>query len=161
MKLFLDLYRDRKELWKKILKCVIAYEIATILILIPAVNKIAGNPPYLVPLGTLFFHPSGAAGNQVMMMALNVIMMLIPAIFTGIISYLCVCYNQALVTHPSLYSNGAGVIAAISFCICVFVIAYYRLKYPRLFIPALQGFTLPFFVLTRDIYGTEYNVLNV
>ncbi|OBZ87882.1 hypothetical protein A0J61_04069 [Choanephora cucurbitarum] len=161
MKLFLDLYRDKKELWKKILKCVIAYEIATILILIPAVNKIAGNPPYLVPLGTLFFHPSGAAGNQVMMMALNVIMMLIPAIFTGIISYLCVCYNQALVTHPSLYSNGAGVIAAISFCICVFVIAYYRLKYPRLFIPALQGFTLPFFVLTRDIYGTEYNVLNV
>ncbi|KAI8353382.1 aluminum activated malate transporter-domain-containing protein [Blakeslea trispora] len=150
-----------RELWKKILKCVIAYEIATILILIPDVYKIAGNPPYLVPLGTIFFHASGTAGNQIIMMALNVVMMVLPAIFTGIISYLCVLYNRALVMHPSLYSNGAGIIAAISFCTCVFVIAYYRLKYPRIFLPALQGFTLPFFVLTRDIYSTEYNVLNV
>ncbi|KAI8084098.1 aluminum activated malate transporter-domain-containing protein [Gilbertella persicaria] len=95
------------------------------------------------------------------MMVLNVVMMVPPAIFTGIISYLCTLYNRALITHPSLYSNGAGVIGAISFALCVFLTAYYRLKYPRLFIPALQGFTLPFFVLTRDIYSTEYNVLNV
>lgn len=155
-------FQRKKEVWRKVIKCVIAYEIGIILILIPKFTAIAGNPPYLVPLGTLFFNASGTAGNQIAQMVLNFLMMLPTAIWCGIISYLCTIYNTArLTTSPNLYSNGPGVIAGISFAMCVFVVAYYRLKYPRLYIPALQGFTLPFFVLTKGIYGTQYDIMNV
>ncbi|KAI8875345.1 hypothetical protein K501DRAFT_233819 [Backusella circina FSU 941] len=92
-------------------------------------------------------------------MILNVFTMLPAAIFCAIISYFCTLYNQHLAN--GLYSNGAGVIAAISFFLCVFVIAYYRLKYPRLFIPALQGFTLPFFGLTKGIYNTQFDIMSI
>lgn len=162
MKSPLLFFKGKEEVWKKVIKCVIAYEIGIILILIPKFVENAGNPPYLVPLGTLFFNASGTAGNQIAQMVLNILVMLPAAIWSGVISYLCTIYNQArLTTHPNLYSNGPGVIAGISFAICVFVIAYYRLKYPRLYIPALQGFTLPFFVLTKGIYDTQYNIMNV
>jgi hypothetical protein len=150
---------SQKELWKKITKCVIAYEIGNVIILIPVVNANVGVVPYLVPLGTLFFNASGTAGNQIVEMILNVFIMLPAAIFCAIISYLCTLYNRHL--DHDLYSNGAGVIAAISFFLCVFVIAYYRLKYPRLFIPALQGFTLPFFGLTKGIYDTQFDIMSI
>ncbi|KAI9281639.1 hypothetical protein BY458DRAFT_531528 [Sporodiniella umbellata] len=90
-------------------------------------------------------------------MTLNVGMMLIPAIWCAIISYFCVLYNN----NPNLYSNGAGVIAALGFFLSVFFTAYYRLKYPRLFIPALQAFTLPLFGLTKGIYDKQFNVMSI
>ncbi|CAO3701474.1 unnamed protein product [Rhizopus stolonifer] len=153
----LQLINTDRTLWKKIIKCTIAYEIATILILIPKVEANVGVVPYLVILGTLFFNASGTAGNQVVEMALNVGMMLIPAIWCAIISYLCVLYNN----NPNLYSNGPGVIAALAFFLSVFITAYYRLKYPRLFIPALQAFTLPFFGLTKGIYNKTFDVMSI
>lgn len=162
MKSPLLLFKGKGELWKIITKCVIAYEIATILVLIPAFYKIAGSPPYLVPLGTLFFNASGTAGNQIMGMLLNILTMAPAAFWSGVIVKLCTVYNYARLNgHPNLYSNGAGIIGAIGFGICVFVIAYYRLKYPRLYIPALQGFTMPFFIITLGAYKTEFNVLDV
>lgn len=154
-------FKNKSDLWKKIFKCTIAYEIATILIIIPSVIKVAGSPPYLIPLGTIFFNASGTAGNQIIGMILNTFMMLISAIWSAIISYVCTAYNKARETNPGLYSNGAGIIASIGFSICVLSIAYARLKYPRLYIPALQGFTLPFFALTKGIYGTQFDIMNI
>ncbi|KAI8068112.1 aluminum activated malate transporter-domain-containing protein [Gilbertella persicaria] len=61
----------------------------------------------------------------------------------------------------SLYSNGAGVIASLGFLISVFLTAYFRLKYPRLLIPSLQAFTIPFFGLTRNIYATSFDVMSI
>jgi FtsH-binding integral membrane protein len=150
-----------KELWKKIIKCTIAYEIGSIIILIPQVNEHIGVVPYLVTLGTLFYNASGTAGNQIVEMALNIVMMVPACIWCAIISYICTLYNQHI-ESANLYSNGAGIIAAIAFFICVFITAYYRLKYPRLFIPALQGFTIPFFGLTSNsIYQKEFNVMSI
>ncbi|KAI7869836.1 uncharacterized protein EV154DRAFT_530426 [Mucor mucedo] len=154
-----SLFKDKGDLWKKIFKCAVAYEIATILILIPSVLKVAGSPPYLVPLGTIFFNASGTAGNQIIGMLLNTLMMLLPAIWCGIVSFLCAVYNRSRETNPALYSNGAGAIASIGFSICVLTVAYVRLKYPRLYIPALQGFTIPFFALTKGIYGTHFDIM--
>ncbi|KAL0135340.1 hypothetical protein V8B55DRAFT_1394102 [Mucor lusitanicus] len=162
MKSPLLFFKGKGELWKIITKCVIAYEIATVLVLIPAFYRIAGSPPYLVPLGTLFFNASGTAGNQIMGMLLNVLTMTPAAFWSGVIVKLCTVYNHARLNgHPELYSNGAGIIGAIGFGICVFVTAYYRLKYPRLYIPALQGFTMPFFIITLGAYKTEFNILDV
>jgi hypothetical protein len=161
MDILLSPFKGERELWKKIFKCVIAYEISTILILIPAVIKIAGSPPYLVPLGALFFHASSTAGNQLFNMILNVIMMVFPAIWSGLLYYFCTLYNQARLNGAHLYSNGPAVIASLGFGVAIFIIAYLRLKYPRLYVPALQGFTLPFFVLTKYIYNTEFEVMNV
>lgn len=148
-------------LWKKIFKCFVAYEIASILILIPKVSQsIGGNVPYLVVLGTIFFNASGTAGNQIVEMILNVLTMTLAMVWCLLFYYLCTLYNTHAAIDHSLYWNGAGVIAALSFFICVLVTAYCRLKYPRLFIPALQGFTMPFFGLTKGIYSTEFNALN-
>ncbi|KAI8370645.1 uncharacterized protein BYT42DRAFT_502361 [Radiomyces spectabilis] len=94
-------------------------------------------------------------------MMLNVLMMVPAAIWCAIMLYLCTLYNTALQNGAPLYFNGAGVIAALSFFICVFVIAYLRLRYPRLFIPSLQGFTIPFFGLTKGIYDTSFSVMNI
>ncbi|CEP17259.1 hypothetical protein [Parasitella parasitica] len=147
MKSFLLFFKGKGELWKIITKCVIA---------------VAGSPPYLVPLGTLFFNASGTAGNQIMGMLLNILTMAPAAFWSGIIVKLCTVYNYARLNgHPHLYSNGAGAIAAIGFGICVFVTAYFRLKYPRLYIPALQGFTMPFFIITLGAYNTEFNVMDI
>lgn len=157
----LSLFQGKHELWKKVVKCVIAYEISTILILIPAFIKVAGTPPYLVPLGAIFFHASSTAGNQLMNMILNLIMIIFPAIWCGLLYYLCTIYNNARLNGANLYSNGPAVIASLGFGIIVFVVAYLRLKYPRLYNPALQGFPLPIFVLTKYIYATEFNVMNV
>ncbi|KAG1039543.1 hypothetical protein G6F43_012474 [Rhizopus delemar] len=147
-----------RTLWKKIIKCTVAYEIASILILIPKVESNVGVVPYLVILGTLFFNASGTAGNQVVEMVLNIVTMLFPAIWCAIISYLCTLYNS---NNQGLYWNGTGAIASIAFFLSVFLTAYYRLKYPRLFIPALQGFTLPFFGLTKGIYDTHFDVMSI
>ncbi|KAG0766962.1 hypothetical protein G6F16_004744 [Rhizopus arrhizus] len=117
-----------------------------------------GVVPYLVILGTLFFNASGTAGNQVVEMILNIVTMLFPAIWCAIISYLCTLYNS---NNQGLYWNGTGAIASIAFFLSVFLTAYYRLKYPRLFIPALQGFTLPFFGLTKGIYDTHFDVMSI
>lgn len=147
--------------WKKIIKCAIAYEIGTILILIPQVAyKVGGSVPYLVVLGCLFFNASGTAGNQIVEMALNVFVLVPSCIWCGIIAYICTIYNRHI-ESDSLYWNGASIIAALGFFIAVFVISYIRLKYPRLFIPCLQGFVIPFFGLTRGIYGTEYSVMSI
>ncbi|KAI8640155.1 Fusaric acid resistance protein-like-domain-containing protein [Parasitella parasitica] len=151
--------KDNKELWKKILKCTIAYEIGTIIILIPQINQTM-TVPYLVTLGTLFYNASGTAGNQIVEMALNVLMMVPACIWCAVISYLCTLYNRRI-EPANLYGNGAGAIASIAFFICVFIIAYFRLKYPRLFIPALQGFVIPFFGLTSGIYKQEFDVMSV
>jgi hypothetical protein len=160
MKKLINHFKQHKGLWKKIIKCTIAYEIGTILILIPEVSKHVGVVPYLVTLGTLFFNASGTAGNQMVEMVLNVLVMLPAVIWCAIISYLCTIYNSHI-ESLSLYSNGAGIIASIAFFISVFVTAYYRLKYPRLFIPALQGFTIPFFGLTKGIYDKEFNLMSI
>ncbi|KAI9029606.1 Fusaric acid resistance protein-like-domain-containing protein [Phycomyces nitens] len=157
-----SLFVGKKELWKKITKCTIAYELATIMILIPKVSPHLGVVPYLFPLGTLFFNPSGTTGNQCIEMVLNVGMMIIPAIWSAIICYLCTLYNKAILDgHTGLYSNGAGVIAGISFGISMMGVAYYRLKYPRLYIPALQGFTTPMFALTKGIYETSFDIMSI
>ncbi|KAI8994773.1 hypothetical protein BDB01DRAFT_774049 [Pilobolus umbonatus] len=148
---------SNKDLWRKIIKCTIAYEVGTILILIPQVNDHMGTVPYLVTLGTLFFNASGTAGNQIVEMILNIFIMVPAAIWCCIFKYLCTLYNR----QPGYYDNGAGIIASLSFFICVFVIAYYRIKYPRLFIPALQGFTIPFFGLTAGIYDTQFDVMSI
>lgn len=91
---------------------------------------------------------------------LNVMFMIPSAVFCGLVGYFCTLYNQARENGVSLYSNGAAVIASMGFMVCVFVIAYYRVKYPRLFTASLQGLPLPFFALTRNIiFGTSYDVL--
>lgn len=56
---------DNPRLWKKVTKCAIAYEIASILLLIPQFIAIVSTVPYLVVLATLFFNASGTVGNQV------------------------------------------------------------------------------------------------
>ncbi|KAL0089284.1 Fusaric acid resistance protein-like-domain-containing protein [Phycomyces blakesleeanus] len=95
-------------------------------------------------------------------MILNIGMMIIPVIWSAIVAYLCTLYNRALLNgHKGLYSNGAGVIAGIGFGISMMGIAYYRLKYPRLYIPALQGFTIPMFALTKGIYNTSFNIISI
>lgn len=160
MKKLINYFKQHKELWKRIIKCTIAYEIGTIIILIPKVSENVGVVPYLVTLGTLFFNASGTAGNQMVEMVLNVLVMLPAAIWCAIISYICTIYNSHIESQ-SLYSNGAGIIASIAFFISVFVTAYYRLKYPRLFIPALQGFVIPFFGLTKGIYNREFAVMSI
>ncbi|KAF7730274.1 hypothetical protein EC973_002517 [Apophysomyces ossiformis] len=156
------LFVGKKQLWKKIIKCTIAYEIGTILVLAPNVNTHLGAVPYLVTLGTLFFNPSGTTGNQVIEMILNAILVIAAGIWCAIFSYLCTLYNRARIEwgYP-LYANGAGVIAALAFFVCVFGLAYCRLRYPRFFVPALQGFTIPFFGLTKGIYGTTFNVMSI
>lgn len=153
-------FKHNKELWKKIIKCTIAYEIGSIIILIPQVNQNVGVVPFLVTLGTLFYNASGTAGNQIVEMALNVAMMVPACIWCAIISYLCTLYNQHI-ESANLYPFGAGIIAAIAFFMCIFVTAYYRLKYPRLFIPALQGFVIPIFGLTSGIYNKQFNVMAI
>lgn len=153
-------FRRNKELWKKIIKCTIAYEIGSIIILIPQVNENVGVVPFLVTLGTLFYNASGTAGNQIVEMALNVAMMVPACIWCAIVTYLCTLYNQHI-ESAHLYPFGAGIIAAIAFFICIFVTAYYRLKYPRLFIPALQGFVIPIFGLTSGIYNKQFNVMAI
>ncbi|KAI9476589.1 MAG: aluminum activated malate transporter-domain-containing protein [Benjaminiella poitrasii] len=160
MESILSFFKGKKELWRTIIKCVVAYEIGTILVLIPAVYNIAGSPPYLVPLGTLFFNASGTAGSQIAGMLLNILTMAPCAVWSGLVSYFCVLYNRAYYDgQPGLYKYGAGAIGAIGFGICVFTMAYFRLKYPRLYIPALQGFTMPFFIITKGVFDTSYSVI--
>lgn len=150
-----------KPLWIKVIKCTIAYEIGTIIILIPQVATNVGTVPYLVTLGTLFFNASGTAGNQIVEMGLNVCMLLPACIWCAIVCYLCTLYNSHI-ESSNLYSNGAGIIASLGFFLVVFVISYVRLKYPRLFIPSLQGFVIPFFTLTtKGIYATRFNVMSI
>lgn len=153
-------FTHNKELWKKIIKCTIAYEIGSIIILIPQVNENVGVVPFLVTLGTLFYNASGTAGNQIVEMGLNVVMMVPACIWCALVSYLCTLYNQHI-ESANLYPFGAGIIAAIAFFMCIFVTAYYRLKYPRLFIPALQGFVIPIFGLTSGIYNKQFNVMSI
>ncbi|KAI7901383.1 uncharacterized protein BX663DRAFT_514290 [Cokeromyces recurvatus] len=161
MKSILNFFKNKKELWKTIIKCTVAYEIGTILVLIPAVYKHAGKPPYLVPLGTLFFNASGTAGSQIAGMLLNILTMIPCAIWSGFVAYLCSLYNNQVYyveqqQSIGLYKYGAGAIGAIGFGICVFMMAYFRLRYPRLYIPALQGFTMPFFIITGGIFDRHY-----
>ncbi|KAL0081889.1 Fusaric acid resistance protein-like-domain-containing protein [Phycomyces blakesleeanus] len=88
--------------------------------------------------------------------------MIIPAIWSAVLVYLCTLYNRARLNgHEELYSNGAGVIAGIGFGISMMGVAYYRLKYPRLYIPAFQGFTTPMFALTKGIYETSFNIMSI
>ncbi|KAI8387410.1 aluminum activated malate transporter-domain-containing protein [Blakeslea trispora] len=160
MKKTIHYFIENKVLWKKIVKCVIAYEIATILILVPQFNSSAGIVPFLVVLGTIFFNASGAAGNQVVEMILNILFMIPSGIWCAIIKYLCVLYNRSI-QSASLYSNGASIIASLGFLISVFTTAYLRLKYPRLFIPSLQAFVIPFFALTKGIYSEQFNIMSI
>lgn len=160
MKNIKDLVNLNTSLWKKIIKCTIAYEIATVIILVPEVSQDIGAVPYLVTLGTLFFNPSSTAGNQISEMALNIMCLVPSCLWTGIISYTCTVYNSHI-DSASLYSNGAGIIAAIAFFISVFITAYLRLKYPRLFVPSLQAFIIPFFGLTKGIYNTKFNIMSI
>ncbi|KAI8982478.1 Fusaric acid resistance protein-like-domain-containing protein [Mycotypha africana] len=92
-------------------------------------------------------------------MMLNVGMMIPCAVWSGLVTFFCTLYNRALLSNPHLYHNGAGFIGAIGFAICVFTTAYVRLKYPRLLVPTLQGFTMPFFIITLGAYKTDYDVL--
>lgn len=153
-------FNKDKNLWKKIIKCTIAFEIGTIVVLIPQVSHSVGAVPYLVTLGTLFFNPSTTAGNEISEIGLNILMLVPACIWVGIISYLCTIYNSHI-ESASLYGNGAGIIASIAFFISVFVTAYLRLKYPRLFVPSLQGFIIPFFGLTKGIYDTEFDIMSI
>lgn len=161
-----DIYNEwfiqKRSLWKKVFKATLAYEICSILCLIPKVAAAMGAVSYLLPLGALFFHAGTTIGCQIEQIWLNFCMMLLSAIWCGIIGYLITLYNRALIDYAvPLYSNGGSVIAAIAFFICVFVIAYYRLKYPRLFTPALQAFVVVFFTLTRQLDATSYSILSL
>jgi FtsH-binding integral membrane protein len=157
----LDYFKKNKALWKKVIKCTIAYEIGTIIILIPQVANNVGTVPYLVTLGTLFFNASGTAGNQIVEMLANICMLVPSCIWCAIMVYLCTLYNSHI-ESSNLYSNGAGIIASLAFFIIVFVISYIRLKYPRLFIPSLQGFVIPFFTLTtKGIYSTQFHIMSI
>ncbi|KAI8060171.1 hypothetical protein BC940DRAFT_371499 [Gongronella butleri] len=147
--------------WKKVVKCTVAFEIAIIFMLVPRISQNVGQVPYLLVLGTLFFNPSVTVGSQVVDILLNIMTMLPAAVFCGLMCYLCTLYNRALVYTPSLYANGAAVIAALSFFVCVLVLAYLRLKYRRLFVPMLQGFTMPFFILTRTFNQATFNIMSV
>ncbi|KAI7907703.1 uncharacterized protein BX663DRAFT_491781 [Cokeromyces recurvatus] len=157
-------FMSNKEVWKKVIKCTIAYEIGTIIALIPQVYNSKGIVPFLIPLGTLFFNASGTAGNQIAEMLLDIIIIIPVCIWCSIISYLCTIYNKRLAEVPSsssLYSNGAGVIASIAFFICLFAIGYLRMKYPRLAIATLIGSVVPFFSLTKGIYKTEFSIMSI
>ncbi|KAI8146438.1 hypothetical protein BJV82DRAFT_643173 [Fennellomyces sp. T-0311] len=88
---------------------------------------------------------------------LNLIVLIPAAIFCSTITYLLTLYNSHL--GDGLYRNGAAVIASLAFFVCVFGVSYYRVKYPRLFLAALQSMPLPFFCFTRDIYVTQFDVM--
>lgn len=154
------IYDKNKALWKKIIKCTIAYEICSIITLLPQINETI-TVSYLMILGALFFNPSTTAGFQVIEMSLNLCLMVSTAIYCAIIVYLCTLYNSHI-ESASLYSNGAGIICAIAFFLSTWVIAFLRLKYPRLFVPTLQGFVVTFFCLTSvNIYSTQFNVMSI
>jgi hypothetical protein len=149
-----------KPLWKKIIKCTVAYEAANVIILIPQVYQTV-TVAYLMPIGALLFNPSSNSGAQVLEMLLYLMFQVSAAIFSAIIVYLCTLYNRNI-ESASLYSNGVGIIAAIAFFFATIVIAYYRLKFPRLFIPSLQGFVVTFFCLTANgIYSTQFNIMSI
>ncbi|KAI9269038.1 hypothetical protein BDA99DRAFT_557804 [Phascolomyces articulosus] len=156
-----SLFSNNKQVWRKVLKCAIAYEIATIFLLIPQVLKIFIHVPYILVLATLFFNAAGTTGGQISELLLNLVVLIPAAIFCSIITYCITVYNGHLETNPSsgLYSNGAAIIASLAFFICVFCISYCRVKYPRLFMAALQSMPLPFFCFTRDIYVTKFDVM--
>jgi len=119
-----------------------------------------GSVSYLLPIGALFFHAGTTIGCQIEQIWLNFFLMVIAAVWCGVIGYLITLYNHARIDLGiPLYDNGGSVIAAIAFFLCVFVIAYYRLKYPRLFTPALEAFTLPFFTLTKQLSSTSYSIM--
>lgn len=122
MRSFKNVFNIDLNLCKKIIKCTVAYQIATIIILIPKVSQDIGAVPYLVTLGTLFFNPSSTAGNQISEMALN-LMCLVPAcLWVGVISYTCTVYNSHI-DSASLYTNGAGVIAGVAVVVVVELVA--------------------------------------
>ncbi|KAJ2958862.1 hypothetical protein NQZ79_g5572 [Umbelopsis isabellina] len=151
---------QKSTLWKRVIKATIGYEICSILCLVPAVASALGAVPYLLPLGALFFHAGTTIGCQIEQIWLNFFLMIIAATWCGVIGYLITLYNHARVNMGiPLYDNGGSVIAAIAFFLCVFVIAYYRLKYPRLFTPSLEAFTLPFFTLTKQLDSTSYSIM--
>jgi hypothetical protein len=151
---------QKSTLWKRVIKATIGYEICTILCLVPAVASALGAVPYLLPLGALFFHAGTTIGCQIEQIWLNFFLMIIAATWCGVIGYLITLYNHARINlGVPLYDNGGSVIAAIGFFLCVFVIAYYRLKYPRLFTPSLEAFTLPFFTLTKQLDSTSYSIM--
>jgi hypothetical protein len=153
---------QKRSLWKKVFKATLAYEICSILCLIPKVAAAMGAVSYLLPLGALFFHAGTTIGCQIEQIWLNFCMMVLSALWCGIIGYLITLYNRALIDYGvPLYYNGGSVIAAIAFFICVFVIAYYRLKYPRLFTPSLQAFVVVFFTLTKQLDATSYSILSL
>jgi hypothetical protein len=149
----------KRSLWKKVFKATLAYEICSVLCLVPEFAAAMGPVSYLVPLGALFFHAGSTIGCQIEQIWLNFCMMVLSAIWCAIIGYLITLYNRARIIYGvSLYYNGGSVIAAIAFFICVFVIAYCRLKYPRLFTPALQAFVVPFYSLTKQLDATSYSM---
>ncbi|KAI9284158.1 hypothetical protein BC943DRAFT_85858 [Umbelopsis sp. AD052] len=159
-----DIYKEwfiqKRSLWKKVLKATLGYEICSILCLVPKVAAAMGPVSYLLPLGSLFFHAGTTIGCQIEQIWLSFCMMLMSAIWCGIIGYLITLYNQARIIYGvPLYDNGGSVIAAIAYFISIFIIAYYRLKYPRLFTPSLQAFVLVFFTLTKQLDATSYNIL--
>ncbi|ORX56191.1 hypothetical protein DM01DRAFT_1334689 [Hesseltinella vesiculosa] len=86
--------------------------------------------------------------------------MISSAIYCAFFGYLCTLYNAQRHSHPHLYAHGDAVIASLSFFIAILVMAYLRLRYRRFFVPMLQGFTLPFFGLTRNFNSDTFNVMN-
>ncbi|KAH8551931.1 hypothetical protein BGW37DRAFT_492938 [Umbelopsis sp. PMI_123] len=158
--IFDEWFIQKPSLWKKVIKATIGYEICNILCFVPQVAQALGPVPYLLPLGALFFHAGTTIGCQIEQIWLNFCMLLLSAIWCGLFGYLITLYNRARIIYGvPLYDNGGSVIAAIAFYISVFAIAYYRLKYPRLFTPAWQAFILPFFNLTKQLDATSYNIV--
>ncbi|KAI9482971.1 MAG: hypothetical protein EXX96DRAFT_518941 [Benjaminiella poitrasii] len=161
-RVLLEQFKRDKGIWKKVIKCTIAYEIGSILVLIPSVHQNEGIVPFLIPLGTLFFNAGGTAGNQIAEILLDIIVIVPVCIWCAIFSYLCTVYNNHMAeSSSSLYSNGAGIIASIAFFICLFSIGYVRMKYPRLATATLIGSVVPFFCLTKGIYNTHFNIMSV
>jgi hypothetical protein len=151
---------EKRTLWRRVIKATIGYEICSILCLIPTVSGAMGSVSYLLPLGALFFHAGTTIGCQIEQMWLSFFLMVIASVWCGVIGYLITLYNRARIEwQVPLYDNGGSVVAAIAFFLCVFVIAYYRLKYPRLFTASLQAFVLPFFTLTKQLDSTSYSIV--
>ncbi|OZJ07012.1 hypothetical protein BZG36_00115 [Bifiguratus adelaidae] len=146
------------KLCQKVIKAAFAYMIASILCIVPQVQPHLGVVAYLVPLGTIYFHSAMTLGSQLEQIVLNIIMLVPSAIYCGVIGYLCTLYNAARESHPGLYSNGACVIAGISFFLDVAFFAGIRIKYPRFFLASLQAFVVPFFALTRQVLSSQYDI---
>ncbi|KAI8391655.1 Fusaric acid resistance protein-like-domain-containing protein [Radiomyces spectabilis] len=136
---------------RRVLKCTLAYFIATLFSLIHPLARAMGQAPYLACTGTLFSHPGRTIGAQIDATVTSSIGTCLGIIYGLGILAATVAYNTH---HPDSISVG-GAITALLFLLGVFVAQLIRQAYTKLYFFTSQFMVVLLFSLTHGLGYTS------